>query len=339
MGIAAQRAGAVQAVRRFNRWYTNLLGLLSRYRFDTHLTLTEARIIFEIGRPGQHTQSALRRDLKIDMGYMSRIVKRLVEAGLVSARRDEPDGRVQLLELTRAGRTTLARIDEASDAQVEDMMRGMSDSEALAVVGHLRAAELLLARSAAGGPRIEKARGSVDIAAARTLIREYAQFLGADLSFQRFEEELAGLPGKYAPPHGELLLAWVPRETSRAGSGKASGSRPNGSRRAGRDSRGLVPAGCVAVRGLSSRICEMKRLFVRPAYRGLGLGRILAERIIDEARALGYTRMRLDTLERLESAVALYERLGFKRIPAYYDNPIPGAMYWEKALTPIRPEP
>ncbi len=332
MSTTAQRTGAVQAVRRFNRWYTNQLGLLSRYRFDTRLTLTEARIIFEIGRPGQHTQSALRRDLSIDMGYMSRIVKRLAAAGLVSAHRDEQDSRVLLLELTGAGRRALTRINAASDAQVEDMLRGMSNTEALSVVEHLRAAEALLARSAGRGPRIEKVRGPADVAAARALMREYAQFLGEDLSFQGFEEELASLPGKYIPPSGALLLAWVPREASPAGRAK-----PGGSRRPGRGGSSLVPAGCVAMRKLSPRICEMKRLFVRPAYRGLGLGRILAERVIEEARALGYTKMRLDTLDRLESAVALYQRLGFVRIPAYYVNPIPGVMYWEKALDPIRP--
>lgn len=138
----------------------------------------------------------------------------------------------------------------------------------------------------------------------RRLFREYVAFLGVDLCFQHFEEELAGLPGRYAPPDGALLL--------------------------GRDGERIV--GVVALRRLADGACEMKRLFVRPEARGSGLGRRLALEIIAVARGLGYTLMRLDTLDTLTSAMRLYEALGFYRIAPYYDNPLASVVYWELRL-------
>jgi putative acetyltransferase len=312
---AAARRDAVQTLRRFNRYYTNRLGLLSRYRFDTSLTLTEARVIFEIGLAREQTQSALGRDLKADMGYLNRVVKRLEERGFIAIHKDSRDGRVSVLTLTEAGQAMLVKINADSDAEVEDMLQGLDRREAEALVIHMKEAQRLLEKQAAGRPIIQAAESPADIAAARTLMREYADFLGEDLTFQGFEEELAGLPGKYAPPSGALFLARVPAL----------------------DGRGTLPAGCVALRKLSPGICEMKRLFVRPRCRGSGVGRLLAERIIAEAKARGYAAMRLDTLERLRSAVALYRSLGFEQIPPYCENPIPGVMFWEKKLVRAAP--
>ena len=139
---------------------------------------------------------------------------------------------------------------------------------------------------------------------ARTLFEEYAASLGIDLSFQDFAHELATLPGRYAPPAGRLLLAnW---------NGQA--------------------AGCVALRPLQDGIGEMKRFYVRPDYRGLGIGRALAERIIREASDAGYTRMRLDSLGSMESALQLYRQLGFREVPPYRDNPVEGAVFLELDL-------
>ncbi|MDJ0785042.1 MAG: GNAT family N-acetyltransferase [Desulfosarcinaceae bacterium] len=152
--------------------------------------------------------------------------------------------------------------------------------------------------------RIRQVQTETEIEAVRQLFREYEALLDVDLCFQHFEAELANLPGKYAPPSGELLIAI--------------------------DGRRLV--GCVAVRKLDEAVCEMKRLFVRPEARGKGLGRRLATEIIAVARQLGYALMRLDTLDTLTAAMHLYETLGFRRTAPYYDNPLSGVVYWELAL-------
>jgi ribosomal protein S18 acetylase RimI-like enzyme len=156
--------------------------------------------------------------------------------------------------------------------------------------------------------RIQPARTQAEIEEARKLFREYEAFLGIDLCFQSFEEELASLPGRYAPPGGELLIA----VDSGVGDGKI--------------------VGCVALRKLEDGICEMKRLFVKPEARGSGVGRGLARKIITAARELGYSRMRLDTLDRLTEALCLYTSLGFRAIEPYYKNPIPGVVYMELFL-------
>lgn len=149
----------------------------------------------------------------------------------------------------------------------------------------------------------------------RAIFQEYAAGLGVDLCFQQFDEELATLPGEYAAPRGALLLARVDGEL----------------------------AGCVALRPLDSadytNASEMKRLYVRKAFRGFGLGRRLAEATLDAARRAGYDCVLLDTLDDMEAARALYEDLGFEDIPPYYHNPIPGAHYLKADLWDSRPAP
>jgi putative acetyltransferase len=144
--------------------------------------------------------------------------------------------------------------------------------------------------------------------AARVIFREYADSLGIDLCFQNFEAELAGLPGEYAPPQGVLLLAFADGEL----------------------------AGCGAMRPLPdvdhANACEMKRLFVRRAFRRYGLGRVLAQALIDRAAGAGYSVMLLDTLDEMESARELYASLGFEEVAPYYYNPIPGAHYLKAQL-------
>ncbi len=147
-----------------------------------------------------------------------------------------------------------------------------------------------------------------EIEAVRGIFRDYAAQLGVDLCFQNFDDELATLPGEYATPTGGLLLAWVGGEL----------------------------AGCGAFRPLPdadyANACEMKRLFVRPAFRRYGLGRQLAQALIDDATQAGYSAMLLDTLDDMEAARELYASLGFEEIPPYYFNPIAGAHYLKVEL-------
>ena len=155
------------------------------------------------------------------------------------------------------------------------------------------------------GLTFAQAESPTQIGQARELFLEYAQSLGFDLCFQNFDNELAELPGYYAPPDGRLLLV---------------------------ECQGQL-AGCVALHKLEPGICEMKRLYLRPRSRGKGLGRVLAERIIAEARQIGYQRMRLDTVEPvMKDAVAMYRKLGFKEIPPYCANPMAGTLYMEVEL-------
>jgi putative acetyltransferase len=148
------------------------------------------------------------------------------------------------------------------------------------------------------------AAGDEDLAEARALFKEYADSIAFSLSFQGFDRELAELPGRYAPPSGRLLLARVDSLT----------------------------AGCVALRKIEDGVCEMKRLFVRPAYLGKGIGRRLAEAILREGRAAGYRVMRLDTVPSMGAAMALYESIGFRDIAPYTENPIEGARFMECSL-------
>ena len=152
---------------------------------------------------------------------------------------------------------------------------------------------------------IVQASDAAAVAQARELFCEYEAESQLDLCFQNFDAELAGLPGAYAPPDGRLLLALYEGQL----------------------------AGCVALRKFEDDVCEMKRLYVRPAFRGQGIGRALARRVIEEASAAGYSTMRLDTLGRMRPAVTLYESLGFRRIEAYRPNPLEDVVYLELTLT------
>lgn len=152
---------------------------------------------------------------------------------------------------------------------------------------------------------IQPVRSPEDLNAVIALFYAYADFLGVNLTYQKFEAEMASMPGHYAPPKGELLLA------------------------RGADGTAL---GCVGLRPLADGTCEMKRLYVTPEARGLKLGQALADAIVIEARRIGYPEMRLDTLPKLKAAIALYQKMGFRRVAAYYDTPIVGTMFFSLKL-------
>jgi len=151
---------------------------------------------------------------------------------------------------------------------------------------------------------IAEATNPGDVAAVRALLLEYQASLDVDLAFQGFAGEVFALPGAYAPPSGRLLLA------------KLDGA----------------PCGCIALQAIDYATCEMKRLYVRPACRGRGIGRLLIARLLDEARAIGYRTICLDTLPSMTRAAAMYEQLGFTEIPPYRHNPVPGTRFMSLSL-------
>ncbi|MGP8068716.1 MAG: GNAT family N-acetyltransferase [Candidatus Bathyarchaeia archaeon] len=153
--------------------------------------------------------------------------------------------------------------------------------------------------------RVKSATSMRELEQIRDLFIDYSNSLSFDLSFQNFQKELNELPGDYSPPRGRLLLGFHDSDA----------------------------AGCVALRRISEEICEMKRLFVRPQCRGLGLGRALAMKVIEDACEMGYRRMRLDTVPTMQTAIALYASLGFEEIEPYRYNPIKGAKFMELHLT------
>ena len=152
--------------------------------------------------------------------------------------------------------------------------------------------------------QVSEADAGENLLEIRRLMKEYAGSLGVSLDFQDFDAEVASLPGEYGPPNGRLLLA--------------------------QDGEEIM--GCVALRKLEEGACEMKRLYVRPAFRGAGVGRALAEAVIAEARRMGYRRMRLDTLPGMDRARAMYAELGFREIAPYRFNPIAGSAFLELVL-------
>lgn len=152
--------------------------------------------------------------------------------------------------------------------------------------------------------KIIQANSVEDIAAARRLFEEYAASIDTDLCFQNFSKELAALPGYYAPPRGRLLLAVIDG----------------------------APVGCVGLRPHDATTGEMKRLFIQPGHQGRGLGRQLVEAVTAEARAIGYTSLLLDTLPSMQSAIKLYESLGFVRRAPYFDSPVGGNVFMQRKL-------
>ena len=158
-------------------------------------------------------------------------------------------------------------------------------------------------------PTISIVRTPAELEAVITLFRAYADSLDVDLSYQNFAQELAEMPGEYAPPTGEL---WLARNAE------------------------AQPSGCVALRAMDEPgCCEMKRLYVPPAGRGLGVGKALVEVVVQEAARIGYREIRLDTLPSMHAAIALYRRCGFATIPAYYDTPIAGTVFMRRELPAI----
>ncbi len=271
----------------------------------TALTLSAAHAMVEIGAASGITAGKLCEILLLEKSSVSRLLKKLVEAGEVEETADPGDSRSKLLTLTAKGRATLAVIDDHSRNQVAGALRHLAPDQVSKVLEGIGLYADALSRSRRQEIAICRVREADDIGAIADLFRAYAASLPIDLAYQDFSAELAGLPGKYAPPAGELFLA-------RDGSG--------------------VPIGCAAFRPLQEGIAEMKRLYVAPEGRGQGLGRLLADLVLEQASQAGYREIRLDSLPSMLEALALYRSCGFEEIGAYYDTPIEGTVFLRRLL-------
>ena len=271
----------------------------------TALSLSAAHALIEIGARDPATAGQLCETLLLEKSSVSRLLKKLIEAGEVRETPDSKDGRTKRLSLTAKGRATLHAIDDHSRSQVAGALRHLAPEQRMAVLEGIGLYAGALSRSRRQEMTVIRVREAEDLAATADLFRAYAASLDIDLCFQNFAAELEGLPGKYAPPGGELFLA--------------------------RDAAGL-PVGCAAFRPLDAGIAEMKRLYVTPEGRRQGVGRLLVELVLEDAARAGYREIRLDTLPSMQAALALYRSCGFQGIDAYYDTPVGGTVFLRRSL-------
>lgn len=299
---------SVSEIRQFNRFFAQMLGMYDRKFSDTSYSYTEARILEEIAFNKGITANRLVQTLAVDKGYLSRIISNFEAAGLVSRKDAKDDVRKKELSLTAKGKREFEKIDKSSDELIKKIIQNLSEQETSDVCGAMNKILSLLSKNEKvgpdGSPLYEIREAYDDIENVRNLFTEYTEFLGVNLSFQHYDDELRSLPGKYAKPDGRLFILYS--------SGK--------------------PAGCIALRKLNEHDCEIKRLFVRPEFRGHHYGRILMEKILAEAESAGYRYAYFDTLKTLESAVRMYDSMGAQRIPPYYNNPLEGVVYYRLAL-------
>lgn len=291
-------ARVVAGVRLFNRFYTQLMGVLAEGHLGCGLPLGQARVLFELGQLGAVDMHALRSYLGLDAGYLSRMLSALEQAGLVRTAANARDGRVRDVALTRKGKEKLAQLDRRSDALVEKRIERLAPAaqgEVLACADRIRR----LLGDPAGIVRADP--GSPE---ARACLAAY--FAELDRRFPGGFEPARSVSAdaeELTPPRGVFLVVNV----------------------------GGLPRGCGAVKTLEPGAGEIKRMWLHPELRGRGMGRELLDALEREARALGHRVVRLDTSVHLKEAIALYTGAGYVEVPAYNDNPY-AAHWFEKPL-------
>jgi DNA-binding MarR family transcriptional regulator/GNAT superfamily N-acetyltransferase len=287
-GIGRVEEGQVAAVRQFNRFYTARLGLLRRRHLDGEFSLTEARILYEIGARPKMTARALCGILELDAGYVSRLLSALTRRKLVRQAASEADGREKFLTLTATGRKAVARLNQQSTTQIEEMLAHLTDVDREAIAGSLTHVRSVLAKAAENPVRIERLRASSREALA--ILQEYYEAVHV---VQR--DTPASVEKILGAPSSGMWLAYIGEEV----------------------------VGCVVLRKLESipRAGECKRLYVRPSARGNRVADKLMDALEAFARNEGLEWIYLDTYDDLKAAIALYEWRGYERCERYNDNP------------------
>lgn len=298
MPTAADPARVVAGVRLFNRFYTQLMGVLAEGHLGTGLPLGQARVLFELGQLGAVDMHALRSYLGLDAGYLSRVLSALERAGLICTAASARDGRVKDVALTRKGAEKLAQLDRRSDALVARRIERLAPAdrgEVLACVDRIR--RLL-------GDPAQIVRADPESPQARACLAAY--FAELDRRFpQGFEpgRSVSADADEVTPPRGAFLVV----------------------------NAGGLPRGCGAVKTLQPGVGEIKRMWLHPELRGRGMGRELLDALEREARSLGHRVVKLDTSVHLKEAIALYAGAGYVEVPAYNDNPY-AAHWFEKRI-------
>jgi DNA-binding MarR family transcriptional regulator/GNAT superfamily N-acetyltransferase len=285
---------AVPVMRRFNRSYTQRIGVLGESYLDTGRPLGASRVLFEVGEDGSRV-AELRRRLDLDSGYLSRMLRQLEQEGLVTVERDPADGRQRVVRLSADGRRELRRVDTQAERLARHLVAPLSDRQRTELAAALTTAERLL-RAATVAFDVVDPRSL----AARTAVARY------------FEELQERFPAGFDPDEG-------------GAAGDAAMRAPRGSFLVVR-SDGAV-AGCGGVRRFEDGVAEIKRMWIDPDWRGLGLGRRLLARLEAVGRELGCGRVVLDTNEVLTEAITLYERSGYRAVERYNDDN-PYAQRW-----------
>jgi|SRR6185437_7783215 DNA-binding MarR family transcriptional regulator/GNAT superfamily N-acetyltransferase len=283
----------VAAVRRFSRYYTNVLGLLQEGLLDTEFSLTEARVIFELADAGQADAASLRRRLDIDPGYLSRLLARLDKAGLISRQRDPGDGRRQVIELTADGRKAAATLGERSDRQVREILAGLPESAQRRLTGAMAAIEDILGGGRPAGrgqpaAYLLRPPGPGDLG---WMVKAHGEFYAHEYGWDpSFEALVARIVADYAGNHDPRReSAWI---------AEVDGE----------------PMGCILCVRQDDDTAKLRILLVDPAARGLGIGARLVTECVAFARRAGYRRMVLWTNDVLAAARHIYERAGFRLI-------------------------
>lgn len=282
----------VAALRVFNRFFTQSVGVLSERHLGLGLTLGQSRVLFEIAQVGPVEAVGLQTHLGLDPGYLSRRLAELEAAGLVRRRQAKTDARAKLIELTAKGRRQLERLEVASDAKAHALVGDLSQEEQARLRSALTDVQRLL------NPKLEIVPWPADSVEARTCLNAYFAELG-----RRFPHGFDPAGSVSAAPE-ELSVFLVVR----------AGGRPRG---------------CGALKRLEPGVAEIKRMWVHPEIRGRGVGRRLLAAL--EGHARGFHTVRLDTSDHLPEAIALYRSSGYREIPPYNDNPY-AAHWFEKRL-------
>jgi DNA-binding MarR family transcriptional regulator/GNAT superfamily N-acetyltransferase len=284
LGIAEQ----VAKVREFNRFYTARLGLLSRHYLDGEYSLTESRILFEIGATPQMTASALQKKLELDAGYLSRLLAAMAKRRLVRRSASTKDGREKLLTLTTAGQEAVARLNQRSMAQIEGMLANVTATERDALVASLTRAHSILASKAK--PVVRVVRLTALSVEAHRILHEYYEAVHV---VQR--DKPGSLQEMIDDPASGIWLAYMGDEV----------------------------VGCVVLRRIAAIrfASECKRLYVKPAVRGNRIADLLLDAQEEYAREQGVRWIYLDSYDDLKTAITLYERRGYERCKRYNDNP------------------